>query len=97
LLLQAMETNGIRPLHAKTLWRYIIQRGVEDLSLIPNLPLAFLALLKKDFAVTTSVVRKRTDARDGSTTKLLIELQGGKMVECCIMRYGTVFDVFTDQ
>jgi adenine C2-methylase RlmN of 23S rRNA A2503 and tRNA A37 len=89
LLLQAMQTHNIRPIHATTLWRNIIQKGL-DVSDIPNLPLAFQALLKKDFAVTTSVVKKRTDARDGSTTKLLIELQCGKMVECCIMRYGTV-------
>jgi adenine C2-methylase RlmN of 23S rRNA A2503 and tRNA A37 len=99
LLLQAMESHGIKnpALHAKSLWRNIIQKDAQDIESIPNFPLSFLALLKKDFSITTSVVKKRTDARDGSTTKLLIELQGGKMVECCIMRYGTVLILLLTQ
>jgi adenine C2-methylase RlmN of 23S rRNA A2503 and tRNA A37 len=32
----------------------------------------------------------RKDAQDGSTTKLLIKLQDGQMIETVIMRYGSV-------
>lgn len=55
-----------------------------------GLPKALVKLLDTKFAVCTSKVIARTDAKDGSTTKLLIELQDGKQVEAVIMRYGHV-------
>ena len=95
VLLSAMQERGILPMHAHTLWRHIVQKNVLDPADIPHLPVKLVRLIKEDFAITTSEVVKRTDARDGSTTKLLIRLQGGKMVETVIMRYVTVQQTLT--
>lgn len=89
LLTQVFEDNGISLKHAQTIWRYLIQNGTTDYAEIPYLPKKALALLK-DFAITTSKVLERTDNKDGSTTKLLIELQDGQRIEAVIMRYGDV-------
>ena len=90
LLLEAFEAQGVNPKHAQTLWRHVIQNGVQDLTSIPQLSKKALALLEKDFVLTTSKVISRTDNADKSTTKLLIELQDGHRIETVIMRYGDV-------
>jgi len=89
-LLLAMDTHKINQIHAKTLWRKIIQQNVTDYHSIKDMPKAFLNLLDTQFTMFTSKVIKRSDAKDGSTTKLLIQLQNGKQIESCIMRYGDV-------
>jgi len=60
---------------------------VED---IPNLPKALYKLAKEDFTLTTSEVIKAQHSADGATTKMLVKLQDGKLVESVIMRYGMV-------
>lgn len=61
----------------------IITLSLVYLYLIQGLPKAFVALLREKFTITSSVV-KRDDAKDQSTTKLLIQLQDGKRVEACV-------------
>jgi adenine C2-methylase RlmN of 23S rRNA A2503 and tRNA A37 len=73
-----------------TLLRHIIQNGCTDWNEIKTLPKKALALLQRDYTITTSKLISRTDNKDGSTTKLLIELQDGQRIETVIMRYGDV-------
>jgi sorting nexin-8 len=90
MLTDAFNANGISLKHAATIWRNIIQHGVTDLSTINTLPKKALALIESEFTISTSKVISRTDAKDFSTTKLLIELQDGSRIESVIMRYGDV-------
>ncbi|KAJ3260805.1 sorting nexin [Boothiomyces macroporosus] len=87
-LKEAFKAEGISEKHAATLLRNIIQHGVTDFSTISTLPKKALELIQREFVLTTSKVISSTDAKDGSTTKLLIELQDGQRIESVIMRYG---------
>jgi sorting nexin-8 len=90
LLKNAFQENGIPLKHAATIWRQIVQNGVKDISSIKTLPKRAVELIKNEFVLCTSKLVSRTDAKDGSTTKLLIELQDGQRIESVIMRYGDV-------
>ncbi len=54
---------------------------------MPDMPRAALALLDKYFAKFTTRVTKAQTSRDGTTTKLLVELQDGMQVEAVVMTY----------
>lgn len=54
---------------------------------MPNIPVLAKTLLREKFAITTSTLISATPNRNGSTTKLLIELQDGHRVESVIIRY----------
>jgi sorting nexin-8 len=89
LLLSEFKKLKIKPIHAQKIWRCWIQHS-QSYDSIPQIPLDALELLKSKFTHSTSKVISRQDARDGSTTKLLIELQDGQRIESVIMRYGQV-------
>ncbi|KAJ3032768.1 sorting nexin, partial [Rhizophlyctis rosea] len=94
LLTEAFTQAGIKPHHITKLYRLFLQQNITSYSQIPELPRAALEILEKEFTVMTSKIISRTDAADGSTTKLLVELQDGQRIESVIMRYG---DVVLDQ
>lgn len=48
------------------------------------------AAARRPFALLTSTLVSATPASDGSTTKLLIRLQDGHLIESVLIRYGTV-------
>ncbi|KAJ3157800.1 sorting nexin [Geranomyces variabilis] len=92
LVIEAFESKGIKASSARKMWRMLIQHSgkITHYNQIPDFPKAAVKLLDEEFALTTSKVISRTDAKDGSTTKLLIELQDGQRIESVIMRYGQV-------
>ncbi|KAI8914811.1 hypothetical protein DFJ77DRAFT_548823 [Powellomyces hirtus] len=91
LVLEAFRAKGVKEGAAKKLWRLLIQNPeITSYDQIPEFPKAAKKILDEEFALTTSKVLSRTDAKDGSTTKLLIELQDGQRIESVIMRYGQV-------
>ncbi|KAJ3103151.1 sorting nexin [Phlyctochytrium planicorne] len=89
-LTEAFNRNNIKLKHINTIHRYIIQQGATSFDDIPEIPKAARAFLDKDFVFSTSKVVERNDAKDGSTTKMLVELQDGQRIETVIMRYGNV-------
>ncbi|KND04516.1 23S rRNA methyltransferase [Spizellomyces punctatus DAOM BR117] len=98
LVLEAFRKNKIKESNAAKLWRYLIQQPEKTIDEIPDFPKAARKLIDDEFVITTSKVISRTDAKDGSTTKLLIELQDGQRVESVIMRYGEVeLDCFPEE
>ena len=85
-------------MHAQKIARLIVQHGYADFDEIPQIPKTLRAALNESFLPSTSTVVNRTDAKDKSTTKLLIRLQDGLMIESVIMRYGHVeLDTFPEQ
>ncbi|KAJ3290216.1 sorting nexin [Borealophlyctis nickersoniae] len=96
-LLSAFSEVGVKPSHAHKIWRLMLQQNATSYDDIPELPKTARQVLDSEFAIMTSKVVSRTDAADGSTTKLLVELQDGQRIESVIMRYGDVLlDSFPD-
>ncbi|KAJ1569990.1 sorting nexin [Nowakowskiella sp. JEL0078] len=102
LLFSALEEIGISGASASRItskiWRFLLQKDVNRFEDIPELPKNVLKLLSDEFCILSSKLIRKTDASDGSTTKLLIELQDGQRIESVIMRYGDVMlDSFPDE
>ncbi|KAI9021042.1 hypothetical protein DFJ74DRAFT_633297 [Hyaloraphidium curvatum] len=89
-LLDFLSARSIPPLHARRLWQRVCQTTVgDDISSIPDIPRSLLdAFDPHEFRVLTSTLVSATPASDGSTTKLLIRLQDGHLVEAVVIRYG---------
>ncbi|KAJ3193979.1 sorting nexin, partial [Irineochytrium annulatum] len=89
LLNEAFESRSLKMHHVQNIHRCLIQQNAQAVDDIPDLPKLAREFLKSDFAFLTSKVVERSDAKDGSTTKLLIQLQDGQRIETVIMRYGS--------
>ena len=89
-VLEECAALGIKAHHAYTMWRHLVQLGAASVRDVPGLPKALYALAEEKFALTTSRVQSASESRDGSTTKMVVVLQDGRLVECVIMRYGCV-------
>ena len=74
-LIEAFDKHGISEKHAKTISRHVIQNKTTDLSKIPNIPVKALQIIENEFKLFTCKVIDKSNNKDGSTTKLLIELQ----------------------
>ncbi len=97
-LLELCNRLKVSSSHAQKIARLIVQHGYTDFDSIPEIPNKLKASLNESFRPFTSTVVTRTDAKDKSTTKLLIRLQDGLMIESVIMRYGHVeLDSFPEQ
>ena len=74
--------RGWKHAHLKRLWRLIVQQGAAGVGDIPDLPKAVRAELSgPQYALTTTTVVSDSTCADASTTKLLIRLQDGHMIE----------------
>ncbi|KAL6213286.1 hypothetical protein ACLB2K_012733 [Fragaria x ananassa] len=84
-----LENSGIKPSFMPYIWKHVIQNPSAELDQIPSLPSAAYPLLSSKFKTLTSSVHSATDSSDHLTTKLLIKLQNGALVEAVIMRYDS--------
>jgi 23S rRNA (adenine2503-C2)-methyltransferase len=84
--------SGLRPVHAKTLWRALHRDGVEDLTERAD----FLPPLRRwigervsgaGFSIALPPVRSETASSDGLTRKYLLALADGQEVETVLMGY----------
>eukprot|EP00484_Ammonia_sp_Unknown_P018176 CAMPEP_0197031992 /NCGR_PEP_ID=MMETSP1384-20130603/10787_1 /TAXON_ID=29189 /ORGANISM="Ammonia sp." /LENGTH=467 /DNA_ID=CAMNT_0042461585 /DNA_START=24 /DNA_END=1427 /DNA_ORIENTATION=- len=87
-LLQFLQENNIKQLHAKTIWRLMMKNPNLEFSEITNLPKRAVALLAAHFVPLTSKVKSCSTSSDKKTTKLLIELQDGNMIETVVIRHS---------
>ena len=67
--------------------RYFLLHPDDTWHGAPELPKAAVALLDKDFTLSTSTVEQQQVSSDGTTTKLLVRLQDGMQVEAVVMTY----------
>ena len=72
---------------ARQIARWVYGRGVEDISEMTDLPIAFRKRLGEAARIRALTVRRSTDAADGSATKLLAACEDGQTVECVLMRF----------
>lgn len=99
LLTAALEENHINPIWLSKTWNRILyshsigksyEEGIQTVLDTNGCPKAMQALLTgKDFSLMTSTVKEENTSKDGSTTKLVVELQDKQLVESVIMRHAT--------
>jgi len=91
-LISFLEQNGLKTTHARTIWKHVIRNPGTSFSEIPSIPSVLKeGLLESNFAITTSKVIQANVSSDGSTIKLLIELQDGLKIESVIICHENSF------
>ncbi|PKU84743.1 23S rRNA (adenine2503-C2)-methyltransferase [Dendrobium catenatum] len=81
------ENAGISSQFIPIIWKHVRQKPTSELDEIPSLPAAAYPILRSKFKAMTSSLTSAAKSKDGLTTKLLIRLQNGNLVEAVIMRY----------
>jgi adenine C2-methylase RlmN of 23S rRNA A2503 and tRNA A37 len=83
----AFAEYGIKRSHCPLVWKHLTRNPGLPIDSVPNIPALAKEILRDKFTITTSRLVSSTTSRNGSTTKLLIELQDGHRVESVIIRY----------
>ncbi|EFJ11884.1 hypothetical protein SELMODRAFT_182858 [Selaginella moellendorffii] len=87
ILKAELQRHGIKPLHVYTIWRHVMDHPNAALHQVPGLPGALYPLLRTRFKALTSTLAAHSTSANGTTTKLLLQLQSGQSVETVIMRH----------
>ncbi|MDD5019789.1 MAG: 23S rRNA (adenine(2503)-C(2))-methyltransferase RlmN [Candidatus Omnitrophica bacterium] len=84
LTLQELEKNfqaqGVAPYRARQVYAWLYKKGIEDFSLMTNLPQDVKALLGKYYAIFSPAVEKVLTSSD-LTQKFLLRLKDGTLIE----------------
>jgi 23S rRNA (adenine2503-C2)-methyltransferase len=75
-----LDQRGIRPFHARQLYRWIYRRGVLDVRKMSDLSRTLQDLLASDFAISTPAIVEDTRSTDG-TRKFVLELHDARRIE----------------
>jgi len=75
-----LEARGIRPFHARQIFRWIYRRGVSDFAAMTDLARPLREALAADLVVSTPRVAGHERSSDG-TRKFLLELRDGRHIE----------------
>ena len=91
-----MKEEGVKTKHADRIWHHVLVKERKhwgatppawDLQDLIHLPEVLYTTVPEKFALLTSKVVEEKTSSDGSTTKLLVQLQDGQCVESVIMRH----------
>ena len=77
---QALEAMGAARFHAGQIYRWIHRRGVTDLDKMTDLSRELRAALKESAVISTPKIARKDVSADG-TTKYLLELEDGALIE----------------
>lgn len=83
------ENAGINSQFIPLIWKHVVQNPDCKWDEIQSLPSAAYSLLKSKFVPLSSTLHSVAHSTDDVTSKLLIKLQSGALVEAVIMRYDT--------
>lgn len=86
-LKEEFDNAGISFQFIPLIWKHVHQNPNRDLDDVPSLPAAAYPILRSKFKVMTTSLSSAADSSDKLTTKLLIRLQNGNLVETVVMRY----------
>tara|TARA_R110002050_G_scaffold104317_4_gene213707 strand:- start:657 stop:1025 length:369 start_codon:yes stop_codon:yes gene_type:complete len=91
-LLETFEQHGINKNHLYRMWRYFIQNGVKHVRDVPEMPKKAVALLEKDYTLTTVKVRIIIRIVSRSTIFLIIAVVACRMnrTEGCVVIVKTI-------
>eukprot|EP00300_Choanocystis_sp_HF-7_P017288 c19687_g2_i1.p1 GENE.c19687_g2_i1~~c19687_g2_i1.p1 ORF type:complete len:458 (+),score=82.65 c19687_g2_i1:41-1414(+) len=83
-----IQMHGIKECHMMTLWSQLVRSNAQTpLDQIANLPQVMYDELPKDFSAMTTTLEDAVTSKDGTTTKLIIRLQDGHLIESVMMRH----------
>jgi adenine C2-methylase RlmN of 23S rRNA A2503 and tRNA A37 len=76
------EARGWKTYHLNRVWHFLIKKRAGSLANVDSVPAVVLSELSSDaYSVCTTTVVSASTCADGSTTKLLIRLQDGHLIE----------------
>ena len=78
---------GAQPYRARQIWRSVYQRFVTDFEAMTDLPASLRAALAERLRIAPAELIQELSNDDGSTTKSLMRLDDGQIVETVLMRY----------
>ena len=78
---------GAQPYRARQIWRSVHQRFVTDFEAMTDLPASLRAALAQRLRIAPAELVSELSNEDGSTTKSLLRLDDGELVEAVLMRY----------
>ncbi|KAJ1613237.1 putative transmembrane protein [Cryptosporidium canis] len=87
-LMTALDDVGVKRIHAYTIWRSVVQKNIEDLSEIHDIPKAAYKVINEKFSILNIQPVNTQTSKDGNTTKIIFRLQDSHEIEAVIMRYG---------
>ncbi|XP_665654.1 hypothetical protein [Cryptosporidium hominis TU502] len=87
-LTKALDDAGVKRIHAYTIWRNIVQKGIKDMSEIKDIPKAAYKIINEQFSILNIQLINSQTSKDGNTTKIIFRLQDSHEIEAVIMRYG---------
>ena len=80
--------HEIKEIHINKIHRLMLKNPNMAFADIPGLPKQAAQLLQSNFVPLTSTLKSHSTSIDKKTTKLLIELQDGNMIETVIIRHS---------
>ncbi|KAI3652250.1 hypothetical protein MP228_003553 [Amoeboaphelidium protococcarum] len=94
-------SHGLNERHVINVQRFVLKNAQDllsgdkskaciDYTMIKDLPKRAIEFLEREYRPFITTVTDVKTSADQSTTKLVIKLQDGKMIETVIMRYGSV-------
>jgi 23S rRNA (adenine2503-C2)-methyltransferase len=78
---------GFKPFRFRQLMKWLYPKTVNDPALMTDLPADFKQYLITNYSFTLPVIRQSITAKDGST-KFVLELSDGELIECVLMPEG---------
>lgn len=87
-LTQFCKDHDIKEIHINKIHRLMLKNPNISFADIPGLPKKAAQLLQSNFVPLTSTLKSHSTSTDKKTTKLLIELQDGNMIETVIIRHS---------
>ncbi|KAJ1608249.1 putative transmembrane protein [Cryptosporidium canis] len=87
-LMTALDDVGVKRIHAYTIWRSVVQKNIDDLSEIQDIPKAAYKVINEKFSILNIQPVNTQTSKDGNTTKIIFRLQDSHEIEAVIMRYG---------
>lgn len=78
---------GEKKFRGKQIFQWIY-KGISDIDEINNIPLDFRSNLKKSSYISREIVEKKYESQIDGTTKYLLKLQDGNIIESVLMKYS---------
>ncbi len=82
-----LQENGIPAYRANQVFKDLFEKGIDDYEEMKSLPLNVKNFLRENVPVFSLKPSKEKKSSDGSTHKVLFELQDGEMIESVLMKF----------
>jgi len=88
-LIDMFDREGIKHVHLSKIWKHAMKNPYTDFTSLVGIPKKAIHLLNKRYVGCSSKVVQTETSNDNSTTKLVIELSDGGLIESVIIQHDT--------